>query len=172
MQMIHAAGFPILYNRVPNTDQHNPRGYYEFEMEKRKWMAADNREYIGPMNGKVVKMFPQQFSCLNPDFNYQFIWVERPIHEVATSQRKMLSELPKRSPNEVVPAFLAKLRFHALIYVSYFRHIIIQHANLYDGSGAESIYNFLTRDTGRGPIANAALIDMYNCVDSSLRHWR
>ena len=34
MQMLHKGGLPVAFDDLRTADEHNPRGYYEFELVK------------------------------------------------------------------------------------------------------------------------------------------
>ena len=166
MQMLKAGGYPIYWNKEPNCDAQNPRGYYEWENSKQLWQGELCDQLFAGVDGRIVKIFPQLFPCLSPLFDYQFIYIDRPIIEIAASQRAMLSEL-KRDPNEVKEPFLHKLRFHAMIYLAYFRHLVISHEALYTRRAELLIENFLGDGSERLPLR---ALKMANVIDPTMRH--
>ena len=177
MQMLVASGFPVLYNKEPNCDAQNPRGYYEWENQKSLWQSSGRTQtaLFARAQGKAVKIFPQCFPCLSPAFEYQIIYVDRRLEEVISSQRKMLSDLG-RNPDEVKREELEKLRFHAMIYCAYFRLLFLNHNDLYNGEAARAIELFLrnSRDEDMHHttplVSNSRVIAMETCVDPGLRH--
>jgi hypothetical protein len=167
MQMLKAAGYPIFWNREPNVDKSNPRGYYEWEQAKKLWQATGEtqRAIFEKVEARIVKIFPQCFPCLCPSFEYQIIYVDRRLDEVIASQRRMLAEL-SRDPNEVKRDFLIKLRFHARVYLKAFRSLELDHSELYSGMGAHRMERFLAG----GLMSNSRVLAMNNCIDTELRH--
>lgn len=168
MQMLHAGGFPVLYNREPNYDAKNPRGYFEWEQSKTLWQSSGTAQtrMLQEAEGKAVKLFPQLLPCLSEKFNYRMIYVYRPIGEVIHSQRDLLVACG-RNPDEVVFSHLEKLSYHAQIYC---RGLVedslrLSHASLYNGEAEKRIAEFLAPHP-------MDILAMGHCVDPTLRHWR
>ena len=161
MQMLRAAGQPVYFNREPNMDKNNPRGYFEWENARELWQGEKCDDLFRSVDGKIVKIFPQLFPCLSPRFEYRFIYIDRPIPEVMKSQKAMMRSEGK--PEGLIKqSFLEKLRFHSMIYLSYFSHRVITHSSLYTGLASKEICNFLGLD-----YVSEAMMD---CVDPSMRH--
>ena len=178
MQMLKAGGYPVHWNKLPNADESNPRGYYEWENAKgllQGGKACD--DLFATIDGKMVKIFPQLFPCLSPRFDYQFIYVDRPMGEVIASQRAMQRRLG-RPETDIKVDFLLKLRYHAMIYLTYFRHVIIKHESLYEGKGsdgaAHDIFNFISTRHGSplyaSPTDVLTKLKMMHVVDVTMRH--
>jgi hypothetical protein len=84
MQMLNAAGVPILTDDHRPADEHNPKGYFELNATTKtgyKWL--DGAE------GKAVKVVAPLLCKLPPVKDYRVIFVERPISEVVLSQEVM-----------------------------------------------------------------------------------
>src|SRR5271154_2274567 len=174
MQMLKAGGWPIHFNREPNYDESNPRGYYEWEEQKSLWQSSGEKckALFESVEGKAVKIFPQNLPCLSPAFKYQIIYIDRPLTEVIASQRWMQVRL-KRDPNEIIAANLEKIRFHGLIYTRAFRSLVINYSELFNHEATSAIYSFLIGVERRGWSANNTTIsEMESCVDHKLRHFR
>lgn len=90
MQMLEAAGIPILTDSVRAADESNPRGYYEFEKVK---SLQKDQSWIQEADGKAVKIIVQLLPFLPGNRDYRFILMNRPIAEVIQSQHKMLERL-------------------------------------------------------------------------------
>jgi hypothetical protein len=93
MQMLAAGGLPVLCDEERKADSFNPRGYLEWEPVKR--LAVDPR-VIAQAEGAAVKIFSPFLFWLPSDFNYQVIFMERPIAEILESQNKMMLESAPR----------------------------------------------------------------------------
>jgi hypothetical protein len=87
MQMLEAAGMPLLIDEVRAPDEDNPRGYYEFEAVKR---LKDDASFLGAASGRAVKIVSPLLPFLPPDYDYRVLFVERALSQVLDSQRAML----------------------------------------------------------------------------------
>lgn len=165
MQMLHAAGYPIYWNKTPNCDAQNPKGYFEWEELRKSWVSHGeiNDSIWRKADHKIVKVFPHLFPALSPNFDYQIIYIDRELDEVVASQQKMLRDIG-RGKEVIQRERLERLRHHAYIYLNSFPHTIIPHESLYDGEGAREIHRFL------GEVPGVTIAAMNSCVDFSLRH--
>lgn len=86
MQILEAGGMVTCRDDYRPADQHNPRGYYEWEAVKElpnapaAWAQAE---------GKAVKVVAPLLRYLPADFQYQVLWMDRPLLEVIHSQQEM-----------------------------------------------------------------------------------
>lgn len=99
MQMVEAAGLPVLTDGRRPPDLSNPRGYYEFEPVKR--LESDTSFLVAAV-GRVVKIVAPLLTFLPPDYDYRILFVERELTQVLASQREMLAALagPTGDPDE------------------------------------------------------------------------
>lgn len=166
MQMLKAAGFPVFYNREPNKDQHNPRGYYEVaEFARHSFYTQDNAELLDKQcNGKIVKMFPYCFQALPPCFEYRFIRLHRHIGAIADSQRIMLKR--NSTPDTVRESSLHRVQWHSDLLCSLFPNVIVNFDELFTGVGPNKILNFLGHSFGT--VSYVSRLAMMHCVDPSL----
>lgn len=172
MQMLRAGGYPILYDKEPNCDLNNPRGYYEWKSAN-KLHGEDNRDATRDSNlaladGKCVKIFTFAFFAFSPMFDYQFIYVDRNIDQVQKSHVAFFERLGKNKTAASADK-LYEIRWHGMIYIKSFRHLILRHKDLYDGSAAEKIDEFLSNFR---PREASELLAMQSCVDESLLHFK
>ncbi len=111
MQILEAAGIPILTDQKRKADEDNPRGYYEYE--KVKQLRTD-QSWLKNAQGKAVKIISALLKFLPPNYHYQVIFINRNLSEVLTSQRKMLIRTGKTAnPNEdkkLLPLFQKHLK--------------------------------------------------------------
>ena len=87
MQMLAAAGISVQTDAQRTADISNPKGYFEWEPIK---SLAKNPDIITQACGKAVKVVSYQLRHLPKQGNYKIIWMDRPIGEIAQSQKKML----------------------------------------------------------------------------------
>jgi predicted AlkP superfamily phosphohydrolase/phosphomutase/tetratricopeptide (TPR) repeat protein len=107
MQMLQAAGVPILTDHERRPDDDNPEGYLEWEPIK---TIARHPERIAEAEGKAVKVISMLLPALPPERRYKVLFMMRPVSEVAASQAKMLERRGTEGlpPDETV----AQLRTH------------------------------------------------------------
>lgn len=87
MQMLAAGGIPPLTDAIRGADEHNPRGYLEFEAVKR---LARDRSWVGQAVGRSVKVIASLLPELPTGYDYRVILVHRDPREVLASQRTMI----------------------------------------------------------------------------------
>jgi tetratricopeptide (TPR) repeat protein len=92
MQMLAAGGIPPLTDAIRGADEHNPRGYLEFEAVKR---LARDRSWVGQAAGRAVKVIASLLPELPTGHDYRVILVHRDPREVLASQRTMIRGLGK-----------------------------------------------------------------------------
>jgi hypothetical protein len=83
LQMLKAGGLPVLTDgqRVP--DEHNVRGYYEWEPVH---LLAREPERIDEAGGKAVKVISSLLTALPDGRDYRILLMQRPLGEVVPSQ--------------------------------------------------------------------------------------
>jgi sulfotransferase family protein len=87
MQMLDAAGLPVLCDGERKADTDNPKGYLEWERIKQ---LPKNPGLIAEAEGKVVKVISQLVLSLPAGHAYKMIFMQRPLPEVLKSQDEML----------------------------------------------------------------------------------
>lgn len=87
MRMLEAGGMPVLTDAIRESDEDNPKGYYEFERVKQ---IETDQAWLEEAKGKVVKMVAALLKHLPPDYRYRIVFMRRNIEEVLASQRRML----------------------------------------------------------------------------------
>ncbi|MCP4122445.1 MAG: tetratricopeptide repeat protein [Bacteroidetes bacterium] len=105
MQMLEAGGMDIFTDKERKPDENNPKGYYEHDAVK---SLARNKKWLPEAEGKVVKVVANLLPHLPPRYRYRIVFMERDLHEVLASQRKMLKRLGKKTKDEVYPTGLMK----------------------------------------------------------------
>jgi predicted AlkP superfamily phosphohydrolase/phosphomutase/tetratricopeptide (TPR) repeat protein len=102
MQILDAAGVPVLTDKKREPDNNNPQGYYEFEPVKK--MMVD-RSWLPQAEGKVVKIIAQLLPFLPTNYNYKIIFMRRNMVEVLRSQQIMLGK-EKEAEAKIFPVGL------------------------------------------------------------------
>lgn len=92
MQMLDAAGIPILTDQQRRPDEDNPRGYYELEAVKR---TKADPSWLADAPGKAVKLVHLLLHDLPATYRYRVLVTRRNIDEVLASQQKMLARSGK-----------------------------------------------------------------------------
>lgn len=87
MQMLEAGGARILTDHVRESDEDNPKGYYEYEAVKQ---TKQDPSWVRSAGGMAVKMVYRLLYDLPPSYQYRVIFMKRPLDEVIASQRVML----------------------------------------------------------------------------------
>lgn len=88
MKMLAEGGLPIVTDALREADEDNPNGY--FEIEQIKALKDGEKQWLKDANGKVVKVISYLLEFLPENIQYDVIFMEREIHEVLASQKKML----------------------------------------------------------------------------------
>ena len=88
MKMLAEGGLPIITDEIRRADSDNPNGYFEFETVRQ--MSAGNVDWLAEADGKAVKVISALLEYLPSKYSYKIIFLERDIHEILASQRKML----------------------------------------------------------------------------------
>ncbi len=100
MQMLEKGGMDVFTDKNRLPDDSNPKGYYEHEAAK--GVRRKNR-WISEACDKAVKIIAISLPYLPPRFRYKVIFMERDLHEVIASQRKMLNRMGKKTKDEDYP---------------------------------------------------------------------
>lgn len=99
MQMLSAAGFPVMTDSLRLADQHNPRGYFEHESIK---TIKDNLSLL--QKGVAAKIVIPLLWELPTTLPVKLIFIQRDLSEVITSQHRMAGRLASGQELEQVYA--------------------------------------------------------------------
>jgi hypothetical protein len=88
MKMLSEGGLHTVVDNLREADEDNPNGY--FEIEDVKALKDGQSKWIYDARGKVVKVISYLLEFLPEDLTYDVIFMDREIHEVLASQKKML----------------------------------------------------------------------------------
>ena len=88
MKMLDAGGMPLVTDGVRRADASNPNGYYEFEPVKA--LERGDVAWLADARGKAVKIVSLLLTYLPESYDYQVIFMRRPLREIIDSQHAML----------------------------------------------------------------------------------
>jgi len=91
MQMLAAAGIPIVTDGVREPGEDNPKGYFEYEPVKALHKEGEDSAWLEGARGKAIKIISFFLKDLPSSSHYKVIFMRRDIEEVLASQRQMLS---------------------------------------------------------------------------------
>jgi hypothetical protein len=167
MAMLAEGGMPCLVDGVRQSDDDNPKGYYEFE--RAKTLEKDqNTGWLREARGKAVKIVSPLLKSLPEGNTYKILFMRRDLDEVLASQRKMMErrgdlhdvsdDRMKRIYQDHLAAVDALLKNRSDATVTYleFRNVIA-HAR----ETAEAIRSFLDLDLDVVRMAAAVDSDLY-----------
>lgn len=92
MQMVQAAGIPVMADGQRAADDDNPRGYLELEAVKK---LKEDSSWVADARGKALKAVSMLLYDLPPQFQYRVIFMTRAMDEILASQKKMLKRRGK-----------------------------------------------------------------------------
>lgn len=87
MQMLDAAGIPVMTDKVRTADEDNPEGYLEWEAIRQ---VGANPSILHDAAGKAIKVISMLLPELPDWHRYKVIFMDRPVAEIAASQRRMI----------------------------------------------------------------------------------
>ena len=88
MKMLDAGGMALVTDGIRTADISNPNGYYEFEPVKD--LERGKAGWLAGARGKAVKIVSPLLTYLPESFDYQVIFMRRPLAEIIDSQHAML----------------------------------------------------------------------------------
>jgi hypothetical protein len=91
MKMLDAGGMPLVTDGLRQADISNPNGYYEFEPVKD--LQRGEAAWLATARGKAVKIVSPLITYLPESYDYQVIFMRRPLAEIVDSQHAMLDAL-------------------------------------------------------------------------------
>lgn len=95
MQMLRAAGVPLLYDDARRADAGNPRGYFELAAAR---AGTRDAAWLAAARGRAVKVVAPLVRALPADRPWRVLFVERELREVLASQRALLlGEVARRA---------------------------------------------------------------------------
>ncbi len=98
MQMLQAGGMELFTDNERDSDDNNPKGYYEHEIVKK---LNHNNHWLKECNGKAVKIVAPLVTSLPYNYKYKVIFMERNPYEIYQSQERMLLRMGKKNKQQV-----------------------------------------------------------------------
>ncbi len=125
MQMLVAGGMEAITDGKRTADEHNPKGYLEWEDIKRIGKEPDilNADHYDDQAIKVVSIL---LKSMPREHDYKVIFMQRPIPQIARSQARMIEELGTEGANLSEPEIargLAAHRYDALDWLKTAKHM-------------------------------------------------
>ncbi|MFQ5461810.1 MAG: sulfotransferase family protein [Phycisphaerae bacterium] len=169
VHMIDAGGIPVLTDGVRKADEHNPRGYFEFEPVKQ---TRKDPSWLDQAHGKVVKMTYLLLADLPLDREYRVVFMRRPLDEVIGSQNAMLGrsgrdnpDMPDSRVREVFQAQLQEVERYLAAHAN-FRVLFVNYSEVIESPEAcvHAINGFLGHELDTAAMAAV--------IDPSLYHQR
>ena len=167
MQMLGAAGIPLLVDSARAADEDNPRGYFEYSPVKR---IARDVSWVGDACGHAVKVIAPLISELPTGYEYRVILMRRAIDEVLASQARMLARLGsgRDFEGDGLPELHERIFRDAERWCEEnSRHLVVAHAELLrePEAGCRRICSWLELSQDRVPA-------MVACVEPALHRQR
>ncbi len=100
MQMLNAANVPIFMDDEREADENNQKGYFEHKAVK---ALARDKSWLSLATNKAVKIVAPLLVHLPGNYHYKVIFMERDIHEILSSQQKMLVRMGKKTSQDTLP---------------------------------------------------------------------
>jgi len=104
MQILHAGGIPIEFDRSRKSDDDNPKGYYELEGGKIINRLIDKSFRFDSYKGSFIKITAYGLKFL-PIGRYKVIYSERNIEEILDSMEEMAG-IEDKARDETKKAFI------------------------------------------------------------------
>ena len=106
LQMLEAGGVDVLSDGERQSDDDNPRGYYELEAVKQ---TRDDPSWLEGAAGKAVKLISQLLYDLPEGIPCKVIFLRRQMGEILVSQRRMLERRGEASGYEADDGEMARI---------------------------------------------------------------
>lgn len=126
MQMLAAAGVPVVTDGIRQAGEDNPKGYLEDERVKDLHKESEDRSWLRDARGKAIKIISFLLKDLPETNNYKVIFMKRALPEVLTSQKKMLER--RNEADELGDERMVELWENHLWRVSY----LLKHADQFE----------------------------------------
>ena len=166
MQILEAAGIPVMTDGLRQVDEHNPQGYYEWDRIKQ---LPDDPQLIAEAEGRAVKVVSALLPSLPRRHRYRIVFVRRDVQETILSQNRLRVRLTGLPPDDTestqrqIQKHLAQT--HQLLEsATNLQWIEIQFEKLLEKSDQEFVRlaAFCGLDTGRLPEMKAAVKPFYS----------
>lgn len=126
MQMLSAAGVPVVTDGIRAAGEDNPKGYFEDERVKDLHKESEDRSWLRDARGKAVKIISFLLKDLPETNNYRVVFMNRALPEVLASQKKMLER--RNEENDIPDERMLELWENHLWRVRY----LMKHADQFE----------------------------------------
>lgn len=162
MQMLQAGGLDILTDNVRQPDENNPKGYLEYAPVKN---LKKDQSFLVQAEGKVIKVITQLLKYLPEQFSYKVIFVKRDMHEILTSQQKMIGKAGETYSVSLAQAFEREIEL-VDIWAHKEPNVEILYLNyedvIYDTDAQiQSISGFTGKHLDKNKMKEAVHLDLY-----------
>lgn len=99
MRMLESGGLEVLGDNIRESDEDNPRGYFELERVKSLDKGGD-KSWITEARGKTIKVISFLLKSLPDEYHYKIVFMRRHLDEVLASQERMLDRRGKKNETE------------------------------------------------------------------------
>ncbi|MBI5840046.1 MAG: sulfotransferase [Chloroflexi bacterium] len=106
MKMLAEGGLDTVTDSLRQADEDNPNGYFEIELSKS--LKDGGKKWLDNAQGKAVKVISYLLEFLPEHLNYDIIFMEREIHEILASQKKMLQ---RRNETSIITDAQMEMQF-------------------------------------------------------------
>ena len=149
MQMLDAGGMEIVTDERRESDEDNPRGYFELEAVKKMFRE---RDWLADARGKAVKVVVPLVTHLPPGCDYRVVLIERDYDEILASQAGMIAR--RGEPIEDSQERRDRLRNEYI-------RLVAQTRNLLEGRADVKIVSVRHEDVIGNPRAIAELLNHF-----------
>ena len=100
MQMLAAAGVPIVSDGLREPGEDNPRGFLEDSRVKALHKEGETGEWLAEAKGSAIKIISFLLKYLPAENDYMVIFMRRDLTEILSSQRKMLERRDEKGDTD------------------------------------------------------------------------
>ena len=167
MQILQAGNVPIAFDIKRQSDENNPKGYYELEGGKIINKLMDKTFPLEKYRGKFIKITAYGLKYL-PSGNYKIIYTERNMEEILDSMEKMTGKKDENREetkdvftklNNMIKKLITNRKDTEVLFINYNEIISNPEQNI------EKIAKFLG-------LSDKCLDEMIKSIDKSLYRQR
>jgi len=167
MQILQAGNVPIAFDIKRQSDENNPKGYYELEGGKIINKLMDKTFPLEKYRGKFIKITAYGLKYLPPG-NYKIIYTERNMEEILDSMEKMTGKKDENREetkdvftklNNMIKKLITNRKDTEVLFINYNEIISNPEQNI------EKIAKFLG-------LSDKCLDEMIKSIDKSLYRQR
>jgi sulfotransferase family protein len=99
MRMLDEGGLEPMTDGIRQSDEDNPKGYYEVEQVKSLKKQTD-KTWVRDAEGKVLKVVSSLLKDLPTGYRYDVVFMNRNLDEVVASQNKMIERRGEKASGD------------------------------------------------------------------------